>query len=318
MASEKIYQMVTERVVKAIQDAIKAIQNGEKGESTIAPWNRPWIDYGSPINMVSKKHYRGINVWLLTALGYSSPFFVSYKQASQLGGKVKKGEKGCPVIFWKPIKFDKDKAGNPITDADGNPTTKTVWLLRYYTVFNVEQCEGFEDKIPELKKREFHPVEDAEAIIANMPNRPAINYGGNKAAYSPSLDSVMMPKKEQFKSDNEYYSTIFHELVHSTGHSSRLNRNEVMDLNFFGSHEYSKEELTAEMGAVFLCNEVGIESTLDNSLSYLKSWLEKLQDDTKLLIVASGKAQKASDYILDRKPDYKSNEDDEEKEDSKE
>lgn len=291
MASAKIYDMVTERVVIAIEDAIKQAEAGNK--SPVAPWHRPWFQAGIPMNLISKKPYRGMNVFILSMMGFSSPYFLTFNQASSLGGTVKKGEKGIPVVFWKWLESTKDKDGNPLDKP------KKIPFLRYYTVFNVSQCEGIDEaKIPEIPVREFNPIEDAEKIISNMPNRPEITYNEARACYRPSIDSVNMPKHELFDGDEEYYSTIFHELVHSTGHTSRLNRKEVMDNNFFGNHDYSIEELVAEMGSVFLCNEIGLNTTFDNSLAYLKSWLGKLKDDTKMLITASGRAQKASDYIL--------------------
>jgi len=296
MASQKIYEMVTERVIDKIKVAIAEIENGETG---IAPWRRPWYQSGIPQNLVSKRAYRGMNVFLLSALGYASPYFVTFNQAKKLGGKVKKGEKGCPVVFWKWVEVDKDKDGNDLDKP------KKVPFLRYYTVFNVDQCEGFESKVPAIETRELNPIAEGDAIIDNMPNRPTIEHGQARAFYRPATDLVNMPKHELFNSDGEYYSTAFHELVHSTGHTSRLNRKEVMDSNFFGSHDYSCEELVAEMGAVYLCNEIGLEATFDNSIAYLKSWLKKLKDDVKMLVVASGRAQKAVDYILDNKTEAK-------------
>jgi antirestriction protein ArdC len=275
MASIKIYNMVTERVIEKIEDAIKAAENGE---NVIAPWHRPWFQSGMPINLVSKKPYRGINVFLLSMMGFASPYFVTFKQAQKLGGKVKKGAKGLPVVFWKWVEMDKDEDGNKLEKK------KKIPFLRYYRVFNVDQCEGFEDKIPEIQTREFNPIEDAEKIISDMPNRPEMTHEQARAYYRPSCDIVNMPKHELFESDEEYYSTAFHELIHSTGHTSRLHRKEVMDSNFFGSHDYSIEEL-----------------------AYLKSWLGKLKDDTKLLVMASGRAQKAADYILGK--EYKPKDD---------
>lgn len=302
MASQKIYDMVTEKVVVEIEKAIKAIENGEIG---IAPWKRPWFQNGIPQNLITKKPYRGMNVFLLSLMGYSSPYFVTFNQAKKLGGKVKTGEKGMPVIFWKWIVVDKDNDGNKLDKP------KSIPFLRYYTVFNVSQCEGFEDKIPQAKIREFNPIQDAERIIEAMPNKPMIKHDEDRAYYSPKLDFVNMPKHELFDSDTEYYSVCFHELIHSTGHQSRLNRKEITEMDGFGSHAYSVEELVAEMGAVFLCNEVGIESTFENSLAYLKSWLATFKNDTKMLIMASGRAQKATDYILNVKYSTNDNDNDE-------
>ena len=293
MANNKIHEMITERVINAIEDAIR---NG-----TSAPWQKPWFQQGIPTNLVSKKPYRGINVFLLSMMGFVSPYFLSFKQVKSLGGKVKKGEKAIPVIFWKQIVVNEDEQGNKLDKP------KTIPLLRYYNVFNVEQTEGIDEKkIPTVERRGFNPIQDAESIVANMPNCPNITHDMARAYYMPSLDVVNMPKHELFKSEKGYYSTLFHELVHSTGHAARLNRKEVTNVNSFGSHDYSIEELVAEMGAVFLCNEIGLENQFDNSVAYLKSWLGKLKDDTKMLITASGRAQKAVDYIMDRM--YKSSE----------
>ena len=300
--SKKIHAMVTERIVIKIQEAIKNIENGEKG---LAPWHCPWFKAGAPKNLVSKKAYRGLNVFMLSMMGYASPYWVSYKQASKLGGKVKKGEKGTPIIFWKWIVVSKDQQGNAL------PKPKKIPFLRYFTVFNTEQCEGLGDKVPELPKRVFTPIESAERVIANMPHPPTLEHNEARAYYRPSTDSINMPKHELFEGEAEYYSTSFHEHVHSTGHADRLGRKEIEVLTGFGSHDYSIEELVAEMGAIFLCNEVGLESTFDNSLSYLKGWLKKLKDDTTMLVTASGRAQKAVDYILDRKPEvYKKDDND--------
>jgi antirestriction protein ArdC len=294
MASQKIYDMITERVVDKIEDALKAVENGD---AAIAPWHRPWFQAGMPVNLVSKKHYRGMNIFMLSMLGYASPYFVTYNQAKKLGGKVKKGEKGCPVVFWKWVEASKDKDGKQLDKP------KKIPFLRYYTVFNVDQTEGIdESKIPEIPTREFNPIEDGDRIIDEMPNAPTFEEKEARAFYRPSMDTLNMPRRELFDGDNEYYSTRFHEMIHATGHTSRLNRNEVMDGNLFASHDYSTEELVAEMGAVFLCNEIGIESTFDNSVAYLKNWLGRLKDDTKMLITAAGRAQKAVDYILDNDP----------------
>jgi len=326
MASQKIYDMVTERIIDKIQLAITAIGNGEKG---IAPWNRPWYQSGIPMNLKSKKAYRGMNIFLLSALGYPQPFFVTANQATELhidfvkwgkingrkagldkdGNIVKainKGEKSCPIVFWKWVELDKDKAGNPIPK--GQKKNRFPYL-KYYNVFNVSQCNGLDHRIPELPERTFNPIADGDRIIADMPNRPDMTHNEARAFYRPSTDMVNLPKHELFKTDAEYYSTAFHELVHATGHTSRLSRKEVMDGNMFGSHDYSTEELVAEMGAVYLCNEIGVDSTEDNSLAYLKSWLGKLKDDTKMLVMAAGRAQKAVDYILNPDKDEETGKD---------
>lgn len=279
---DKIYQMVTDRMVQEL----------EKGN---VPWHKPWHGGGLPCNLVSKRHYRGINVFILSMLGYASPYFLSFNQVRALGGKVKKGEHGIPVVFWKWIDIMEDQG-------DGSKKLKKIPFLRYYTVFNTEQTEGIDEKkIPALPQLDFNPIEAAEGIIKNMPNAPKIEHKEARAFYRPSTDDVNLPRKELFKGEAEYYCVAFHELGHATGHSSRLNRPEIGLASFFHDHAYSKEELVAEMTAVFLCNSIGIDSTWENSRAYIQNWLKSLKNDPKMLIAAAGRAQKAADYILNVK-----------------
>lgn len=200
------------------------------------------------------------------------------------------------VVLWKMIKVKKDEQ----TDEE----FKLKPVIRYYHVFNVEQCEGL--SIPNIKQREVNPITSCEEIINGMPLRPRIVFTGSEAFYKPVSDHIQIPQQNNFKTDASFYETIFHELTHATGHPSRLNRKEVMSVARFGSKEYSKEELTAEMGAAFLCGTAVIDNiTLSNSASYIQSWLNALNNDNKLLIQAAGRAQKAVDYILNKqfKPD---------------
>jgi antirestriction protein ArdC len=281
------YQVITDRIVGLL----------EKG---VVPWQKPWQGGElMPRNLVSQREYRGVNVFLLHAMLYESPFWLTFNQAKELGGHVKKGERACPVVFWKWL----DVA------AQGEPTgKKRVPFLRYYSVFNVAQCEDIpQDKIPALSgnKREHSPIEEAERIVAAMPKRPEIRHGGGRACYSPSFDRVDMPKPETFVSGQDYYSVLFHELTHSTGHESRLNRKGVSasdgEWSAFGSTPYAREELVAEMGAAFLSGQAGIvERTISNSASYLQSWLERLKEDRRLVVQAAAQAQKAADFILGR------------------
>ncbi len=282
--NEAVYQVVTDRIIALL----------EKG---VIPWHQPWnCGEQAPQNLLSRKAYRGVNVFLLQSMHYASPFWLSYKQAQDLGGHVKRGEKGCPVIFWRWLDT-KDKATGE---------TQRVPLLRYYTVFHVSQCEGIPaDKIPALKgsERQHSPLEQAEKIVAAMPKRPEIKQGLDRAFYSPAGDFVGIPSANQFKTGEDYYSVLFHELTHSTGHQSRLNRKGFAgtdgDWSAFGSTPYAREELVAEMGAAFLCGQVGIvERTIENSAAYVGSWLKRLKDDAKLVVQAAAQAQKAADWIL--------------------
>lgn len=272
-----VYEIITEQFLSAL----------DKG---IVPWKKPWVSRNERhTNLKSKKAYRGVNQMLLDisamTAGYSSPYWVSFKQAKDMGGSVKKGEKSTLVTFWKIIE---DKAD----------PTKKIPLLRYYRVFNVEQCEGIEDKIPaaSTEKREHTPIEEAEAIWQGMKDAPGLTFGGDRACYSPLSDKVSMPYAEDFVGDEAYYATLFHEIVHSTGHETRLKREFGPR---FGDEKYSKEELIAEFGAAFLCNEAGIlAATFDNSVAYIQNWKSKLSAEPKWVVQAAGQAQKAADYIL--------------------
>ena len=281
-----VYDIITDRLLQEI----------EKG--TI-PWHKPWKseDGEESTNLVSHKPYRGINRFLLAHMPYQRPYFVTYKQAGDLGGNVKKGEHGTPVIFWKQNTYSK-------TDSDGSESEHTGFVLRYYTVFNVAQCEGLDKFLPimpAIDRSEIATHAKSEQLVSQWASRPTLNHvRGNRAYYQPSTDSIVLPERDQFSSQAEYYSTLFHELTHSTGHASRLNRPTLTDASYFGSQNYSKEELVAELGAAFLCGEAGIENeaALKNSAAYLDGWRKKLKADSKIIVQAAGQAQKAADLIL--------------------
>jgi len=276
------YQVITDRVVALLE------------QGTI-PWQKPWQGGDlMPRNLISRREYRGVNVFLLHAMSYQSPFWLTFKQANELGGTVRRGEKATPVVFWKWL------------DVEEQGKAQRVPFLRYYSVFNVAQCEGIpSDKIPSLNgsQRQHSPIAEAERIVSVMPKRPEIKTGLDRAFYSPSGDFVGMPSAEQFRTGEDFYSVLFHELTHSTGHETRLNRKGITgtegEWSAFGSTPYAKEELVAEMGAAFLCGQVGIvERTLNNSASYVASWLQRLRDDRRLVVQAAAQAQKAADFIL--------------------
>ena len=282
-----VYEIITERLLKEI----------DKGT---LPWHKPWKSAlgEEPANLISKKPYHGINRFLLSQMSFARPYFLTYNQATALGGQVKKGEHGIPVIFWKTGTYT-------ATESDGSTHDEKSFLLRYYTVFNIDQCSGIESKIPPINPLPvdtgIDPLASAEKIVEHFNTRPTITHvRGDRAYYTPSSDRVTLPETNQFHSQAEYYSTLFHELTHSTGHTSRLNRPTVAGASSFGSHNYSKEELVAEMGAAFLCGEAGIENeaALKNSASYLDGWRKKLKTDSKVVIQAAAQAQKAADYIL--------------------
>jgi antirestriction protein ArdC len=229
------------------------------------------------------------------------PYWLSFKQAKELGGSVKKGEKATPVVFWKWIEAQE------VDPETGLPATRRVPLLRYYSVFNVTQCEGVRHRrlleIVEGAPNPFTPIARADALVSAYPSPPSINHGGAQAFYRPADDAVTMPAREVFETPEDYYSTLFHELSHSTGHSSRLARPGVIQPIRFASHEYSQEELVAEMGASFLRAFAGIDSEplVANSAAYLQGWLRALRRDARMLVISGAQAQKAVDWILGKK-----------------
>ena len=217
-----------------------------------------------------------------------SPSWVTFNQAKQLGGHVRKGEHGTLITYWR---FDKKTGANE----DGETESKVIPLLRYFTVFNVEQCEGFS------ALHETRPASNAigtcESIVKAMPNPPRYDQSW-RACYRPSTDTVSMPAKTAFSSLEAYFSTLFHELSHSTGHASRVGREGIEKLERFGSESYSREELVAELGAAMLCGVAGIApSVIENSASYMQSWLTVLKTDSRLIVQAASAAQRAADYI---------------------
>lgn len=272
-----VYQIVTDRI-------ISELENGT------VPWRKPWRAVGGdrPTNLVSGKPYRGINQLLLSMSDYTSPYWVTFKQAKLKGGCVRKGEKSTLIVFWKMNRYEDKTTGKE----------KTIPMLRYYNVFNVEQCDGL--TVPEPDERpEFNPCDEADSIINGMPNAPDIQYGGDSAAYVPAWDIVKMPVREAFDSPALFYNTILHELTHSTGAESRLSREGIVQFDKFGSDQYAREELIAEMGAAMLCTVAGVDNTLPASAAYIANWLSALKNDPKMVVAAAGKAQRAADYILD-------------------
>jgi antirestriction protein ArdC len=260
-------------------------------EQGTVPWHKPWkARTALPRNFVSKNPYRGINVFLLLAMMYESPFWITFRQVSQLGGSVRKGEKACPVVFWKQLAVEDKESGEQ----------KKKYLLRFYHVFNVAQCDGLKISAEPVQETE-NVIAKPEDIVAQMPQPPVTKHGMTHAYYSPKEDCVWLPTRERFERTEDYYSTVFHELVHSTGHEKRLKRSTLTESAGYGSNPYCKEELIAEMGAAFLCGlaEIG-ERTIDNSAAYLKGWLEQLRNDKTIIVQAAAQAQKAADFILGR------------------
>lgn len=257
----------------------------------VVPWRKPWHSTASlPVSLTTGKPYRGINSFLLGITPYTDHRWLTFKQVQERGGQVKNGEKSTMVVFWKQWE--------PPTESD--EAKKRIPVLRYFHVFNVEQCEGL--VVPELYRpqplNEPQRIERAELLVQSMLNPPTIAEGGNAAWYRPSDDHVQMPPLRSFESAEAYYSTLTHELGHATGHESRLNRKEVTGDIRFGSGDYSKEELVAELTSAFCCATVGLDnSLLDNAASYINGWLKVLKSDPKAVVIAAAQAQKAADYI---------------------
>jgi antirestriction protein ArdC len=278
----KVYEIVTQKII-------------DKLNQGVIPWEKPWIGLR---NYVTKREYHGINLLLLNMEEHQSSEFLTFKQVRDLKESVKKGSRANMVIFFRRYEVEaRDKDGNPEFDEKtGEPKKELRFALRYYNVFNLDQTT-----IPLPDYGNGKQSKECEDILQNLKNFPAIEEGGNKAAYNPVLDALSIPSKKEFKDREKYYSSTFHELIHETGHETRLNRKDFK-LNGYGSEKYSKEELIAEIGASFLCARCGIENkTIDNSAAYIQGWLKRLNNDKTLIISAAAQAQKAVDYILNNR-----------------
>jgi antirestriction protein ArdC len=275
-----IYEAITARFIEQLK------------RGTV-PWQKPWFGVQ---NIVSRKSYRGVNSLLLGSTDYQSPFWLSFKQALDLGGHVRKGEKSTPVIYYKILE-KRDAAGNSVVRANGKPAR--VPFVRWANVFNLDQTEGIPAPAITANQGIPPPRERAAAIMENARLCP-IHHAGFAAFYSPTDDVIRIPAPFTFHSQEDYYHTVYHELTHASGHSTRLDREGVTQHTKFGSGRYSKEELVAELGAAFLSNEAGILDAVrfENSAAYLGSWINKLENDPKLIVSAASQAQKASDFIM--------------------
>jgi antirestriction protein ArdC len=277
-----LHQLVTDQIIAKLQSG------------TI-----PWMHYADapllfPRNLATGNPYRGVNIFLLSGTRYGSPWWVTYNQALDLGGHVIKGEKShhfiVRVVNWI------------VEEEDG--TRKTIQILKQYSLFNVEQCEGLEKRLPttEQTPKDSYPVEDAEAIVSAMPDPPKIILDRvPRAYYVPSQDTVHMTERSVCVSNAAFYAGLFHELAHSTGHEKRLNRVEGGEWFSRGTRGYAKEELLAEMAAAMLCAEVGLfQEVVDNAAAYIEHWLIQLGQDNQLVVHAASRGQKAADWILNR------------------
>src|SRR5262249_31851488 len=282
--SNQVYGYITDKIMEEL----------ERG---CVSWHKPWKSPDGvrvPMNYASKKPYRGVNTFLLAVArfkaGYDSNYWLTFKQIHALGGNVK-GQHCEMVVFWKLLQ-------KPVENPTAGEEMDYIPILRYYRVFNVEQLAGIKKPVSQNCPT-YQPIKEAEEVAARYQEQIEVIHGGSRAYYQPFNDWIRMPEKETFDGAEEYYSTLFHEFIHSTGHKSRLNRPGITETHYFGDEIYSKEELIAEMGAAMLSGVVGIENkTIKNSASYIQSWLGKLRDDKKLVVHAAAAAQKAADFIL--------------------
>ncbi|MBL7815395.1 MAG: DUF1738 domain-containing protein [Saprospiraceae bacterium] len=291
--SPDMYEVITNRIMEQL----------EKG---VIPWRKTWNSYGLAKNYVTGKPYRGINMLMMNFFSpHSIPYYLTYKQATELGGHVKKGAKSEQVIYFNVVFKDandqtisKDVANS--LHAAGQKV-KVMKFLKYYNVFNVSDTEGIDFTFEEVKLQPNEKIERCEQVINNYPRPPKYVFEDLKSAYyNPFLDFINMPPIEYHNDSEAYYATFFHELIHATGHSKRLGREEVINPNKFGSVPYSEEELVAELGASFLCGITGIDRDpiIENAAAYIKGWLSKLSNDKQFVFKAAAEAQKAVDFIV--------------------
>ena len=289
------YQDVTNRIIEAL-------------EAGTPPWRRPWDPDKAggpamPRNATTGQRYRGINVLTLgmSTLAFSSgdPRWATYKQAEERGWQVRKGERGTTGYFFKKLELRDDRTDG--SGPEGDDTVRRIPLLRSFSLFHASQIEGIPDFIPPtIEEAPWRAPEAAEIIIAN--SGAAVRFGGEKAFYSPSTDHIQMPPHAAFATVTGFCGTMIHELSHWTGAPPRLNR----DLrNHFGSHDYAREELRAEIGQMMVCGELGIAGgDFSNNAAYVAAWLERLRSDRREIFRAAADAQRIADYLLAFHPDY--------------
>ncbi|MGE0175229.1 MAG: ArdC family protein [Oligoflexales bacterium] len=281
-----LYQEITDKIVTSL----------EKG---VSPWKCPWDQarYGGhaglPHNAKMNRCYSGINVPILWMTkeekGYGSNGWLTYKQATEMGGNIKKGEKSTSVVYWNFTDVADPKDGDP-------NNVKRIPFLKCFNVFNVEQCEGIEIQKPDIKTPEqaWEDIQRIEGIVQANNVDLRFEYKGVRACYVPAFDCISMPRKERFKTSGDYYCTLFHEMTHWTGHHSRLERDFK---GRFGDESYAFEELIAEMGSAFLFADLGLEGNVQHD-SYIASWLRVLKNDKKAIFKAATEASKAHQFIL--------------------
>ena len=281
-----VYELVTNKVMEQMKQGI-------------IPWHRPWTGVADgAINYVTRKPYSLLNQMLLGRDGE----WLTFKQIKERGGSIKKGASAGMVVFYTKFAYKKDTRKN-----DGTIVVeeKEIPVLRYYNVFHITDCVGIESKMDTQPKNETQPIERAEEIVNGYVTREQSlkfhnDTPSNRAYYSPATDAVVVPMISQYKDAEEYYSTTFHELTHSTMKKSRCDREADNKMAAFGSKDYSREELVAELGAAYLCTNAQLdnEKCFRNSVGYLQGWLRALANDSKMIVWAASKAEKAARYIM--------------------
>ncbi|MFC1734134.1 ArdC family protein [candidate division KSB1 bacterium] len=284
MKNAEVYQIVTNQVISNLRKA--------------GSWSKMWKSFnGISLN---GHVYSGINHLLLAGLDFDLPVYGTFNQIKKLGGNVKKGEKSHMIVFWSEFTRENEESGE----------MEKGYFLKIYNVFNVEQCEFDEIAESRIQKLAEKVVvlhnsrqKGAEDIISGFPDKPKIQFKDDIdfPFYSPKLDKVVIQKMKWFNTADSYYHTLFHELIHSTGHPSRLNRFDPADVNVFGGSEYSKEELVAELGASYLTEIAGLKLNIKNASAYIKGWIKALEDNTSWIVWAANRGQKAAELILKKK-----------------
>lgn len=295
---KKVCDMVTERILAAM-------------DAGVVPWQKPWVGgFNLSTSYVTRKPYSLLNQFLLPTAGE----YITYKQAENLGGYVKKGAKASKVVFWNILNYDANgKLIKNLAEAkqQGVKIAKTIPYLKQWSVFNIADCEGIEPHGTDELPKGAVENRDAEKVLNDYLTRENIRIErsnlSSQAYYNLSCDMIRLPRIDQFAETSEYYSTAFHECVHSTGTKNRLNRfsDDKNAQASFGSETYSREELVAEIGAACLNAALGLESSasFENSAAYIKHWRDAIAEDNSLIITAAGRAEKAFNFILNAKSD---------------
>ncbi len=276
-----IYQKVTNLIIEKLQQGV-------------VPWQKNF-NSAYPKNFISDEYYRGINIMLLGMQDFNSHYWLTFKQAKDLGGNIMKDAHGSLVVFWKPVVQIIDNIAKDDVEANVN------YILRYYYVFNLDQVILPDEVLKKKNITQTSPkIMEAEQVIKKYRNPPEIvtNNLIDNPRYLPRLDKIEIQSIYNFVSPDDYYSTLFHELIHSTGNEKKLSRKGITEKISFGTEIYSLEELVAEIGASYLCAISGIHKTIDNQSAYIANWLQVLNNDSSMILVASSQASKACDYIL--------------------